>query len=150
MTARSIAKALRGQWHGSYGTACCPAHDDRQPSLSITERDGKLLVHCFAGCPQEAVWAALKGMGLVDRDGPPLAQAIPARVRAHTANGKDTDYTALAKRIWATSVSATGTHPTKIEPAALNGRHGLQGRFTNTNWNQSHELSYDRTGCNAG
>ncbi len=40
--------------------------------------------------------------------------------------------------------------PQQVEPAALNGRHGLQGRFTNTNWNQSHEVSYDRAGCNAG
>ncbi len=36
------------------------------------------------------------------------------------------------------------------EPAALNGRHGLQDRFTNTNWNQNHEVSYYRGGCNAG
>jgi len=31
--------------------ARCPAHDDRGPSLSITETDhGQLLIHCFAGC----------------------------------------------------------------------------------------------------
>jgi hypothetical protein len=29
----------------------CPSHDDRGPSLSITETDhGQLLIHCFAGC----------------------------------------------------------------------------------------------------
>ena len=65
MNARALTKALRGQWHGSYGTARCPAHDDRHPSLSITERDGKLLAHCHAGCDQGAVWDALKGQGLV-------------------------------------------------------------------------------------
>ena len=59
MTVRTLTKALRGQWHGSYGTACCPAHDDKNPSLSITERDGKLLVYCHAGCDQGAVWDAL-------------------------------------------------------------------------------------------
>lgn len=36
-------------------TACCPAHDDRGPSLSVTERDGKVLFHCFAGCEAEDV-----------------------------------------------------------------------------------------------
>jgi hypothetical protein len=31
--------------------ACCPAHDDRSPSLSIKEEsDGHILLHCFAGC----------------------------------------------------------------------------------------------------
>lgn len=30
--------------------ACCPSHDDRDPSLSISDNDGTVLVHCFAGC----------------------------------------------------------------------------------------------------
>lgn len=31
--------------------ARCPAHEDRDPSLSITEApDGRVLVKCFAGC----------------------------------------------------------------------------------------------------
>lgn len=31
--------------------ACCPAHDDKSPSLSIKEdNDGHILLHCFAGC----------------------------------------------------------------------------------------------------
>lgn len=31
--------------------ACCPAHDDRSPSLAIREvDDGRTLIHCFAGC----------------------------------------------------------------------------------------------------
>jgi len=32
--------------------ACCPAHDDKDPSLSVTDtEDDKVLVHCHAGCP---------------------------------------------------------------------------------------------------
>ena len=39
--------------------ACCPAHDDRHPSLSITFADnGKVLIHCFAGCQVTEVLAA--------------------------------------------------------------------------------------------
>jgi putative DNA primase/helicase len=45
---------------GAGWVARCPAHDDRNPSLSINERDGKILLHCHAGCSQEAVLAALK------------------------------------------------------------------------------------------
>jgi 5S rRNA maturation endonuclease (ribonuclease M5) len=41
------------------GKYLCPAHDDRNPSLSITERDGKLLFHCHAGCATEDVLAAV-------------------------------------------------------------------------------------------
>ncbi|MHB1035126.1 MAG: YfjI family protein [Pirellulales bacterium] len=39
----------------------CPAHDDRKPSLSITVGDGgRVLLHCHAGCPHEAVLQAIK------------------------------------------------------------------------------------------
>lgn len=42
----------------------CPVHDparqDKTPSLSLTEKDGKVLFHCFNGCSQEAVLDAMK------------------------------------------------------------------------------------------
>ena len=47
--------------------ACCPAHDDENPSLSITQTHDKVLVHCFAGCEQWDVLQALTDMGLWDR-----------------------------------------------------------------------------------
>jgi DNA primase len=54
MNAESIAKALGGRKAGGGGTARCPAHDDRTPSLSIRDADdGKVLVRCHAGCDQE-------------------------------------------------------------------------------------------------
>ncbi len=44
----------------------CPVHDDRDASLSVKDGDdGRVLLHCFAGCPYEAVVAAL---GLEPRD----------------------------------------------------------------------------------
>lgn len=40
--------------------ARCPAHDDKNPSLSVKiAGDGKLLLHCFAGCSTEDVIAAV-------------------------------------------------------------------------------------------
>lgn len=39
--------------------ARCPAHDDKGPSLAIRELDdGRVLVHCFAGCAVESVLSA--------------------------------------------------------------------------------------------
>lgn len=68
-TVAALAAALAC---GRPGCACarpggnlhCPAHPDSTPSLSIAERDGKLLLHCHAGCPQDAVLAALCERGL--------------------------------------------------------------------------------------
>ena len=44
MAARTITQALGGRWHGTYGTARCPAHEDRNPSLKLRDdpdkRDG--------------------------------------------------------------------------------------------------------------
>ena len=49
--ARTITDALGGRWSGSNGMARCPCHEDRTPSLSVTnDQDGTLLVHCFANC----------------------------------------------------------------------------------------------------
>jgi putative DNA primase/helicase len=33
----------------------CPAHDDSTPSLSVTQGDGLVLIHCHAGCSLAAV-----------------------------------------------------------------------------------------------
>lgn len=64
MTAAQIARGLpKGRKSGNGYVACCPAHDDQDPSLSLRDADGKVLVRCHAGCAQEAVIAALKGMG---------------------------------------------------------------------------------------
>ena len=51
---------------GSGWMACCPAHDDQNPSLSISEgKDGRVLLNCFAGCSNDSVLAAL---GLTESD----------------------------------------------------------------------------------
>lgn len=46
--------------------ARCPAHDDRQPSLSISEgADGRVLLHCHAGCSTESICQSL-GLSVSD------------------------------------------------------------------------------------
>jgi hypothetical protein len=66
MDAAELAAALGGRRYGArQWQARCPAHDDHDPSLSITEsREGMTLIHCFAGCEQGAVIDALKARGL--------------------------------------------------------------------------------------
>jgi hypothetical protein len=50
---------------GQY-SACCPAHADKGPSLSIRETpEGSVLLHCFAGCNVGEVVGAL-GLEMTD------------------------------------------------------------------------------------
>ena len=70
--ARALTLALRGKWYRRYGLACCPAHGDRRPSLTLADApDGRLFLHCKTGCDFRDVLAALRGRGLVDRHAPP-------------------------------------------------------------------------------
>lgn len=69
MTAAAIAKALKGQRTPSGWLVCCPAHNDRNPSLLLGDgENGKLLCHCYAGCDGRDVLAAIRSMGLLDGD----------------------------------------------------------------------------------
>lgn len=63
--------------HNERGLVHCPAHPDDNPSLSLTQRNGRLLWHCFAGCDQDQVLAALQAKGLIgarEKEGLTLAQ----------------------------------------------------------------------------
>ena len=45
--------------YDGYWQACCPAHDDQNPSLSIAEGDySGILVYCSAGCAAEDITSA--------------------------------------------------------------------------------------------
>jgi putative DNA primase/helicase len=59
MTAAELARALKAKRMSGGWCARCPAHDDRRASLSIGEgEDGRLLLHCHAGCDFEAILKA--------------------------------------------------------------------------------------------
>jgi hypothetical protein len=65
LRAAEVAKELKGA-KGSGGNYLCrcpgPLHrnGDRNPSLSVKDgRNGRLLLHCFAGCSFEEIVAAL-------------------------------------------------------------------------------------------
>ncbi|MBN2290920.1 MAG: hypothetical protein JXM70_00760 [Pirellulales bacterium] len=71
--------------------AKCPAHDDTSPSLSLAVGDdGRVLLHCFAGCTAEKIVASLNmtmqdlmpdehGNGRKKSSGPIKPKASPAR-----------------------------------------------------------------------
>ena len=63
--AEELTRKLGGQWRGHYGTAPCPSHEDRAPSLSLANgNDGRVLLKCHAGCTYNDISAALEADGL--------------------------------------------------------------------------------------
>ena len=56
----SLAPDARGNY-----LCRCPVHGDARPSLSVCDRDDRTLVHCFAGCSQTDVIAALRRLKLL-------------------------------------------------------------------------------------
>ena len=87
MTEPSATAIKRAMDCGRSGCGCssavkthCPgpshANGDRNPSLGVTEKDGKVLVCCYGGCEQPAVIVALQ-----DRDLWPRKEARQAHPR---------------------------------------------------------------------
>ena len=105
-TARRICESRGGKWSGTKGMACCPAHDDRTPSLGVSLGRQAILFHCFAGCDQQSVLAALAREGF---EAPALFsgsettnEPVPASTRKPSA---------AALRIW------RDTQPLRASPA---------------------------------
>jgi putative DNA primase/helicase len=112
LTAEIIGTVLGGRKIGRTWCARCPAHPDRKPSLSIRdELDGKILVHCFAGCCQRSVIAALRARGLwrttniQSRITLPSASAAP-RAQMSRENARRRE---AALAIWRASQPLIGT-----------------------------------------
>lgn len=67
MNAEFIARHLqKPSGAGTRWIACCPAHDDKTPSLSLRDEGGRVLWKCHTGCTQDAVRQALKRQGLLE------------------------------------------------------------------------------------
>jgi len=101
--ARKIVEQLGGTWARSKGMCCCPAHADRTPSLSISLGKRAVLVHCFAGCSNDAVMQAMARLGvrisdLFDGPGGPIA--VQPRVDVTDRN---------AFRLWLEASALAGT-----------------------------------------
>jgi len=113
MSAETIAKALGGRQAGRNWIALCPVHDDHDPSLALRDADdGKVLVHCHAGCEQAQVIGEIRARGLWDGLGSdhhlrtdqrpqPASRVPPAPDLA--------ERTAAALKIWQSAVPAQGS-----------------------------------------
>jgi hypothetical protein len=108
LLAAEIGPALAGRQSGRGWIACCPAHDDRRPSLSIRDGDnGKLPVHCHAGCGQEDVIAAPRARGLWREK---LSRSVLRGAPAKCEPDQDSSSrTRSALAIWQSAIFAQGT-----------------------------------------
>lgn len=91
---RRLQKPRKGK--GGW-TARCPAHDDRNPSLSVSlGDDGRILLHCHAGCSTESV---LKELGLSMRDlmpqGKSASRPAPKKSKSSYASEADAEAAVL-------------------------------------------------------
>jgi hypothetical protein len=85
----------------STGHVHCPAHRDiRRPNLALDARDGTVLLHCFAGCSQQAVLTELRRRGLWPPPSRDRRRSTPgARDRRQDAVLATYDYTDVAGRL---------------------------------------------------
>jgi len=55
----TILNKLEHRKQGKEYLCHCPSHEDKKSSLSITEQDGKVLLHCHAGCEPDNILGAI-------------------------------------------------------------------------------------------
>jgi hypothetical protein len=97
-----VKRTGQGRW-----IARCPAHEDRGPSLSVRELDdGRVLIHCFAGCDPEAVLGAC-GLTFSDLFHEKLVDHAPRERRPFSPNDvlEAVSFEALVVSVAASSLS---------------------------------------------
>jgi hypothetical protein len=101
-----ILRRLKGVRKSGEGwTARCPAHDDKQNSLSLDRRDGRWLLKCHAGCDIESITRSidLSVRELFDDHGRGRGGIHPSGNRAtaqpSAASGLTLEQYATAKRL---------------------------------------------------
>ncbi|WP_030607687.1 bifunctional DNA primase/helicase [Streptomyces fulvoviolaceus] len=107
----------------------CPAHDDHNPSLVITDTDDKVLIYCRAGCSTVDVLSAL-GLSFADLYAPEADE--PPSAPAGVPEGLPVPYPARCTYTWVnengTPLFTTKRTPSKDFPVyAANGTPGLNG-----------------------
>ena len=151
MSLETLVERLDGVKETGYDryVARCPAHDDRSPSLAVRDcGDGRVLLHCFAGCETDDVLSAL---GLTFSDVMPerigsfhtyksehhrfdarqvlagvshevTVVCLIAESLAHTANDEDKSRLLLAATRLSTAIDVS--HSLETDPELKNLRRG--------------------------
>ena len=96
-----LVRRLGGQWREGGGMCLCPAHADRSPSLSVRIGRSNLLFHCFAGCTNPEVIAAVRRL-----QPQALSETYPALERS---GDRDSWSRARARNLWDEARRVEGT-----------------------------------------
>lgn len=150
MTAPELLSRLEGVRSRGTGkwSARCPAHQDKNPSLSIAEGERGLLVKCWGGCELTAITGKL-GVEIKDLfyDGPPhprqrwevlqrRAKEQAAQRAAGKARGRKAD---LLKRAEYLVHSARGISIDTWTPAQLDKRLNRLADAYEVLWEERHD-----------
>jgi hypothetical protein len=137
LTAIELAQAIDQEKMRPYGGGWmvrCPAHNDNKPSLKIDDKNGKVLVHCFAGCTQDEVLDELKARDLWkagkqdDLEQMRLQDAYDDFVRK--LGSKDEN-----ERIAAAEAYLRGDQPKPYRLATMHDLLALYGKLPAESWN---------------
>lgn len=96
LLAAKVAQALKAKRHSGGWIAPCPAHNDRDPSLTIRDGRNGILLHCWSGCTFESIISALQAIGI--SDDADSGSRLHAHERQETPRSLGTIQAAL--RIW--------------------------------------------------
>ena len=111
-------------------TAACPAHPDKTASLYVTGTyEGKVMLHCFAGCDTRSVLAAI-GLTFADLFPPrDFRRAAKSKACHQKPLRKRYDYDQVNGLVWVSAVDWS-----------------LQTEFQGLRWASHQERLYDRWG----
>lgn len=102
---QKVRQVEAGSWY-----ALCPGHEDKNPSLHITEmQDGSLLIHCFHGCSAAAVLGAV-GLSLSD--------LYAGRPKDCTPEGRQAARAAFKRSAWSAALGVLDSEAYCLEVAA--------------------------------
>lgn len=106
---KQVKQTGPGRW-----LACCPAHKDKSPSLSIRELDdGRVLLHDFGGCDTGAV---------LDAIGLQMADLFPSRLEGDLCAGSGPSRSQFPARDLLEAISFESSLVATIAAAMLDRR----------------------------
>ena len=151
--AQAISDSLGGRRSGRGYLTRCPAHDDREASLSISDGDNGLpVVFCHAGCDSvKEVIPALQARNIwpTSTDLPANSEAITRRKTEREAEEQagQAAATSKAKELWNKATGDPASHPYAIKKGVPLGKLVKRGRWPQRSWEDALLIPlYDQSG----